>query len=147
MNIASDNPEETFIDISSLYGSAIVAYKDLNIDKMLDITIPADAVIRKSGFSFNLDYGPYYNWTITDNTDAVAKDIKIVAASDVDFIFGDVNDDEKVTASDALMVLKHSAKLLTLRGYGKTVADSEYDEKINADDALQILKWAARIEE
>lgn len=146
MNIASDNPEETNIEISSLYGSSIVVYKDLNIDKMLDITVPADAIIRKSGFSFNLDYGPYYHWTITDKTDAVAKNIKIVAADDVNFVFGDVNDDEKVTASDALLVLKHSAKLLTLRGYGKTVADIEYDEKINADDALQILKWAARIE-
>lgn len=59
---------------------------------------------------------------------------------------GDVDEDGNVTASDALLVLKHAAKLVTLEGNPLIAADvSDVKGVIDATDALEILKFAAKI--
>lgn len=58
---------------------------------------------------------------------------------------GDVDLDEKVNASDALMVLKCAAKMITLDEQQTLNADVTNDEKIDATDALKILQYAAQI--
>lgn len=58
---------------------------------------------------------------------------------------GDVNEDGRVSAEDALLVLKVSAKLNKLRSDNNVAADYNTDGVVNADDALQILKVAAKI--
>ena len=58
---------------------------------------------------------------------------------------GDVNEDGNVNASDALLVLKHAARIETLDKEAATRADVTKDQDINASDALDILKYAARI--
>lgn len=63
-----------------------------------------------------------------------------------DYLIGDVDLDGKVNATDALMVLKHAAKLELLEDIKLIIADVESDEKIDAADALAILKIAAKIE-
>ena len=64
----------------------------------------------------------------------------------VSFILGDVNEDTKVNAEDALLVLKHAAKLESLtKPVRLLAADVNKDEAIDAKDALDILKIAAKI--
>lgn len=58
---------------------------------------------------------------------------------------GDVNKDGIVNASDALLVLKHAAKLEMLKDDLLNIADINEDELIDANDALRILKVAAKL--
>lgn len=59
---------------------------------------------------------------------------------------GDVNKDGIIDATDALMVLKHAAKLDILTDGLLEVADVAADDVIDATDALKILKIAAKLE-
>ena len=59
---------------------------------------------------------------------------------------GDVNIDDKINAEDALLVLKHAAKMVILSGQNLEAADTNDDDSIDAKDALEILKYAAKIE-
>ena len=56
---------------------------------------------------------------------------------------GDVDADTYVTASDALLVLKHAAKINILEGDPLTAADVNEDTLVDSSDALEILKYAA----
>lgn len=59
---------------------------------------------------------------------------------------GDVNNDGNTNASDALVILKHSAKIDTLSNDVAMYADIDWDGAVNATDALYILKAAAKIQ-
>ena len=65
------------------------------------------------------------------------------------YTLGDVNGDQIVNASDALLVLKFSAKLETPTDIQKLAANvtviSAGDDIINASDALMILKYSAKL--
>ena len=81
-------------------------------------------------------------------------DIEVVAdgvlvlnkTAKVEVLLGDVNQDNEINAKDALEVLKHAAKIVTLEGDALTAADANKDGSINAQDALAILKHVAKIE-
>ena len=60
-----------------------------------------------------------------------------------DFPIGDVNDDGKVTADDAMTVLNASVGKVSLSAAQKRDADVNNDGKINATDALDILQKAS----
>lgn len=60
-------------------------------------------------------------------------------------LYGDVNMDKKIVADDALLVLKHAAKLSELEGESLEVSDVNGDEASDAQDALWILKYAAKL--
>lgn len=68
---------------------------------------------------------------------------KVIATQEVNFILGDCNYDGKINAQDALLVLKHSAKIQLLSDI--SAADVTKDGDVNASDALMILKKAANI--
>ena len=57
-----------------------------------------------------------------------------------DVIYGDVNDDKKVDATDALWVLQHSVELRTLTETELKAADVTDLGKVDTKDALQILQ-------
>ena len=57
-------------------------------------------------------------------------------------IQGDVNQDGYVNCEDALLVLKHVAKLIKLSGTFQELADMDEDNLITAKDALEILREA-----
>lgn len=57
-----------------------------------------------------------------------------------DNAFGDVNEDNKTDAKDALAVLKHSVGKEHLPQEKISIADMNKDQEINAMDALQMLK-------
>lgn len=54
--------------------------------------------------------------------------------------FGDVNNDGAVNSTDALVILQHSVKLITLTSAQFKVADMTGDGAVNSVDALQVLK-------
>lgn len=58
---------------------------------------------------------------------------------------GDVNEDDHTNANDALIVLKHSAKISLLNNQKIELADVDDNGQVNAQDALVILKIAAKI--
>lgn len=78
-------------------------------------------------------------------TDEVAVETpKPTATPDVaEYKLGDVNGDGYINASDALLVLKHSAKLSLLDEEQQLRAEVVKDGNIDASDALNILKYAA----
>lgn len=55
---------------------------------------------------------------------------------------GDIDIDGNINATDALMVLKHAAKIEEV---DTLIADVDEDKAVNATDALWILKYAAKI--
>lgn len=58
---------------------------------------------------------------------------------------GDVDINGNFDANDALLVLKHAAKLNELQGQALWAADVTDDENVDASDALKILKYAAKL--
>ncbi len=59
---------------------------------------------------------------------------------------GDVNSDGKITAADARLALRISAKLEKGTDYQMLVADVNQDKKITAADARKILRISAKLE-
>lgn len=81
---------------------------------------------------------------ITLAVPAVIANLSIVSA-DNSIAYGDVNKDGYDDAQDALLVLKHAAKLSLLSDDIIGVADVNADTLIDAQDALWILKKAAKL--
>lgn len=55
---------------------------------------------------------------------------------------GDINADDSINASDALLVLQHSVSLITLTQEREERADVNADGLVNASDALLILQYS-----
>ena len=64
----------------------------------------------------------------------------------IDVMPGDVNGDEKITAADARLVLRYSARIGELTADGLVAADVNKDSSVNAADARLILRCSANLE-
>ena len=64
--------------------------------------------------------------------------------TDLPYTLGDVNNDGKIDAKDALMVLKFAVNKIELTEAQKLAAEVDGKEGINAKDALEILKYAVK---
>ena len=58
---------------------------------------------------------------------------------------GDINEDGSIDASDALMALQHSVKLITLEGTAFEAADVDDSNAVDATDALMILQVSVKL--
>lgn len=63
----------------------------------------------------------------------------------VPYTLGDVDNNGKIQAVDALAVLRHVAKVETLDDTASLAADVDCDGKVKAVDALAILRYVAKI--
>lgn len=63
----------------------------------------------------------------------------------VPYTLGDVDNNGKIQAVDALAVLRHVAKIETLDDTASLAVDVDCDGKIKAVDALAILRYVAKI--
>jgi len=61
----------------------------------------------------------------------------------VEYTLGDVNEDSKITPSDARLALRFSARLETLTPAQQKAADLNADGKVTASDARTLLRYAA----
>ena len=116
-----------------------------------DITI--DTYVDATGHSFG-------DWEVVKNAEIgiEGKEVRkckacdnteertIPALKEESFLLGDVNKDSKLTAADARIALRVSAKLETLTDYILKVADMNKDGKITAADARTILRKSAKLE-
>lgn len=75
---------------------------------------------------------------------AAAMTLSMSAAANADSTrqLGDVNNDGKITASDAMMVLRHSVKATVLSDEDKKYADFDENGEVAITDALQILRYS-----
>lgn len=60
-------------------------------------------------------------------------------------IFGDIDSDKQINATDALNVLQNAAAIKKFDSYQSVVADVNGDYAVNAEDALLILQYSAKI--
>ena len=60
--------------------------------------------------------------------------------------YGDVDGNGKITASDARIILRASAKLDSISAEQEAIADVNGDSKITAADARKVLRMSARLE-
>lgn len=75
-----------------------------------------------------------------------AQEREVTAEVGPALYYGDVDEDYKVTADDALLVLKHDVGLKKIQGTRRlALADINHDGKITAVDALEILKTTVRL--
>ena len=150
------NPGET--TVATMYlanltiGSTRLTVKPDNVKfKSSDDSI---ATVDSKGVVTAISPGKAKITAILDETLIAKAEIEVVAAttdtpvpthsSDLG-LMGDVNSDKSVDAQDALMVLKHAAKLEIINSEDLSVADVYHDGNIDASDALLILKIAAKL--
>ena len=91
-----------------------------------------------------LTKGTYYVYLVGGGT-AFADSQVASFEYDQKYTLGDVNDDTFIDASDALMILKHSAKLELLTERQQLAANVNNDLYIDASDALLVLKYSAKL--
>lgn len=77
--------------------------------------------------------------------EAFARSV-IYPSSDKSAICGDLDGDEQITASDALVILRASAGMTELDDAQKLIADVDKDTLITANDALAVLRASAGME-
>ena len=69
-----------------------------------------------------------------------------VESNTIYYVYGDVNQDKSVGASDALLALQHSVRKITLEGNAFVVADvTEQYGVVTSSDALCILQYSVEI--
>lgn len=86
-----------------------------------------------------------YDAALTDEQVAEVYNEQLVKYPAVKVVMGDANGDGNVNASDALVILKHAAKLATLEGDLAIAADVDSNGNIDSSDALKVLKKAANL--
>lgn len=70
-------------------------------------------------------------------------DIPMPTGTETSETLGDVNNDKMINSTDALLVLRHAAKISVMDSI--VVADVNADGNANSADALMILQYAAKI--
>ncbi|MCD7828652.1 MAG: dockerin type I domain-containing protein [Clostridiales bacterium] len=75
----------------------------------------------------------------------ISADPSTSVSDDGDYIMGDLNDDGRVSASDARIALRISAKLETATDAQLIAGDVNGDGKLSASDARMILRFAAQL--
>ena len=113
----------------------------VNLIDTLPETVNSDhaglvATVRTAFDSLTDDQKTY----VTNLDRLVAAEEQLKAQPPVEIIYGDVDGDGKVTAADALEVLKSVVGKVTLTDDQLTKADVDGSGKIDAADALDILK-------
>lgn len=97
-----------------------------------------ETVINSSAFTGGVTFVGYSN-TPAENY-AEENLLEFISLS------GDLDNDGRPTAKDALIILKHAGSVEVITDEMKLeAADLNNDKRVNAEDALYVLKWAAGI--
>ncbi|OUP74346.1 hypothetical protein B5F09_10525, partial [Erysipelatoclostridium sp. An173] len=78
-----------------------------------------------------------------DEYEDIYVDCKIIVKSE--YLLGDVNNDNLINYSDAVILLQADSKLIELTELQKSVADVNKDKIVDYNDAVQILRYDAGI--
>lgn len=110
----------------------------------IDQAAAQDGSVSFTAYPKELTKGTYYVYLVGGGT-AFAQSQVASFENDKKYTLGDVNDDTFIDASDALMILKHSAKLELLTERQQLAANVNNDLYIDASDALLVLKYSAKL--
>ena len=110
----------------------------------IDQMAATETVVDFTAYPKELTKGTYYVYLVGGGT-AFADSQVASFEYDQKYTLGDVNDDTFIDASDALMILKHSAKLELLTERQQLAANVNNDLYIDASDALLVLKYSAKL--
>ena len=64
----------------------------------------------------------------------------------VEYLYGDVDDDGKITSADSLSVLRASVSLETFDKIQKTIADVDGNDKLDSADSLAVLRYSVGLD-
>lgn len=137
---------------SVVLGDYLYVSYALNKESVEYVRIPLESISLNSGISTPaptetpaVTNTPSPTPTVTPTIAPVITATPEIIITDVPYSLGDVDADCDVDASDALLVLKHAAKLNTLSEVQKFAGNVNADDVIDAVDALEILKYAAKL--
>ena len=111
-----------------------------NAEETVVYYVAADGLKKMNSF-----YKDGMIWFETDHFSAYAL-VDESSENTTSYAMGDVNGDNKITAADARLVLRVSAKLEKLSQDAMAVADATKDNKITAADARLILRVSAKLD-
>lgn len=111
-----------------------------NADETIVYYVASDGLKKMNSF-----YKDGMIWFETDHFSAYAL-VDESSENTTSYAMGDVNGDNKITAADARLVLRVSAKLEKLSQEAMAVADATKDNKITAADARLILRVSAKLD-
>lgn len=92
-----------------------------------------------------LTAGTSYSVYLSTTSKAVTKVASFQYGEKPAYTLGDVNNDGKIDAKDAVLVLRYAAKLADLNLQQQLSADVNADGAIDAKDAVKILRYAAEL--
>lgn len=92
-----------------------------------------------------LTAGTNYSVYLSTTSKAVIKVASFQYGEKPVYTLGDVNNDGKIDAKDAVLVLRYAAKLADLNLQQQLSADVNADGAIDAKDAVKILRYAAEL--
>ena len=84
-------------------------------------------------------------WVSEADANAASSSIRYKSASDVKYLIGDVNGNNKVDISDATMIQSYLAGIKELTPIQMKLADADCDSKIAINDATEIQRYLAGI--
>ena len=94
----------------------------------------------------NIYYGgdEYYNYSVNETGGGIVPAFKFISKPAIPETekLGDINGDTLINSVDALLVLQHTVKQLTLTKDQQKLADVNKDTFVNSNDALWILEYA-----
>lgn len=110
----------------------------------IDQAAAQNGSVSFAAYPKELTKGTYHVYLVGGGT-AFAQSQVASFEYDKKYTLGDVDDDTFIDASDALMILKHSAKLELLTERQQLAANVNNDLYIDASDALLVLKYSAKL--
>lgn len=97
--------------------------------------------------SHHIDINTVGEYTVTAISGSYQCTFKYFVVERTGVYLGDVDADGKVTAADARLALRVSARLEEIGYTALLAADVNFDRRITADDARKILRVSAKLEE
>lgn len=105
----------------------------------------ANGTVAFTAYPQALDKGSYRIFLLGGEQTLSSGGLAVSFQAYVPYTLGDVDNNGKIQAVDALAVLRHVAKIETLDDTASLAADVDCDGKVKAVDALAILRYVAKI--
>ena len=142
--VASTTVSENDADLGNFKSGATLCTLTFRVlkDATTKVTFTPNAIGGKNSSGISEQEVEYViNGKITVNA-TLERDVQITNAT---IVYGDVNNDGKVNANDATLILQHYAGISSLSTEVQKAADVNRDGKVNANDATLILQKYAGI--
>ncbi|WHH57906.1 S8 family serine peptidase [Petroclostridium sp. X23] len=149
LTLAYDADALQVLDVKKAAANDFVMAVNTNTPGVIKVALAGVQAITDSQKMLDLSFRPIGNvgqTTITiQNADFNEKAFEVkedseVGSSDTSIVYGDLNEDERVTAGDATLVLRAVVGLTALTDAQQIAADVNGDGRITAGDATLILR-------